>query len=173
MNNKTKKMTFMCILVAQALVLFIVESMIPIPFIAPGAKLGLANIVTVIALYTLSLKETITIIFLRLILSMFFGGNVSMLMYSLSGAILSLIIMLVIKNLLKNKVSIIGVSCAGAVFHNVGQIIVAASIVNTFGVTFYLPILTIVGIFTGFFVGVTSNYVLKHLKKLKIATVNF
>ena len=157
MNNKTKKMTFMCILVAQALVLFIVESMIPIPFIAPGAKLGLANIVTVIALYTLSLKETVTIILLRLILSMFFGGNVSMLMYSISGTIFSLI----------------GVSCAGAVFHNVGQIIVAASIVNTFGVTFYLPVLTIVGIFTGFFVGITSNYVLKHLQKLKITSVNF
>lgn len=166
--NKTKKMVLISILVAQALVLFIVESMIPIPFIAPGAKLGLANIITVTALYTLSLKDTITIIVLRLILSMFFGGNLSTLIYSLAGASLSLCVMYLIKNLLKEKVSIIGVSCSGAVFHNIGQILAASLMVKTFGITFYLPVLTIVGVFTGFFIGITSRYLTKHMNKLRL-----
>lgn len=166
--SKTRKIVLISLLVAQALVLFIVESMIPLPFIAPGAKLGLANIITVTALYTLKLKDTLTIIILRLILSMFLGGNLSTFIYSLAGASLSLCAMYLIKNLLKEKVSIIGVSCSGAVFHNIGQILVASLIVKTFGITFYLPILTIVGIFTGFFIGITSRYLINHMKKLRL-----
>lgn len=166
--NKTKKMVLICMLVAQAMVLFIVESMIPVPFIAPGAKLGLANIITVISIYTLSIKDTLMIIFLRLFLSTLFAGNLSTLLYSISGALFSFLIMFTIKNTLKDRISIIGVSCAGAVFHNFGQILTSAFIVNTFGLTMYMPILTIVGIFTGVFVGITSTYLLNHIEKLKL-----
>lgn len=165
--NKTSKMVYISLLVAQALVLFIFERMIPVPFITPGAKLGLANIVIVIALYTLdNYKEVFLVIFLRLLLSTMFGGNLSSLMFSLFGAVFSFLIMVVIKEVFKDKVSIIGVSSAGGVFHNIGQLLVAAYIVKNIGVMLYLPVLSIAGIVTGIFVGITANFVVNHLKKL-------
>ena len=165
--NKTSKMVYIYLLVAQALVLFIFERMIPVPFITPGAKLGLANIVIVIALYTLdNYKEVFLVIFLRLLLSTMFGGNLSSLMFSLFGSVFSFLIMVVIKEVFKDKVSIIGVSSAGGVFHNIGQLLVAAYIVKNIGVMLYLPVLSIAGIVTGIFVGITANFVVNHLKKL-------
>lgn len=165
--NKTSKMVYISLLVAQALVLFIFERMIPVPFITPGAKLGLANIVIVIALYTLdNYKEVFLVIFLRLLLSTMFGGNLSSLMFSLFGSVFSFLIMVVIKEVFKDKVSIIGVSSAGGVFHNIGQLLVAAYIVKNIGVMLYLPALSIAGIVTGIFVGITANFVVNHLKKL-------
>ncbi|EKY23247.1 Gx transporter family protein [Clostridium celatum] len=165
--NKTSKMVYISLLVAQALVLFIFERMIPVPFITPGAKLGLANIVIVIALYTLdNYKEVFLVIFLRLLLSTMFGGNLSSLMFSLFGSVFSFLIMVVIKEVFKDKVSIIGVSSAGGVFHNIGQLLVAAYIVKNIGVMLYLPVLSIAGIVTGIFVGITANFVVNHLKKL-------
>ncbi|WP_010293186.1 Gx transporter family protein [Clostridium senegalense] len=164
--KKTSKLVYISLLISQALVLHIVEGMLPIPFITPGARLGLSNIITVIALYTLNYKETFLVLAIRIVLSVMFGGSVSRLMYSLGGAIFSFISMAVIKKLLKNKVSIIGVSVIGAVFHNIGQLIVASLIVETWGVLLYLPILTIAGIGTGIFVGFTSYYALSHLKTI-------
>lgn len=165
--NKTSKMVYISLLVAQALILFLVERMIPVPFITPGAKLGLANVIIVIALYTLdSYKEAFLVIFLRLLLSTMFGGNLSSFMFSLFGSIFSFVIMVVIKMLFKDKVSIIGVSAAGGVFHNIGQLLVAAFIVKNIGVMLYLPVLSIAGIVTGIFVGLTANLAVSHLIKL-------
>ena len=165
--NRTSKMVYISLLVAQALVLFLFERMIPVPFITPGAKLGLANIIIVIALYTLdNYKETFLVIFLRLLLSTMFGGTLSSFFFSLAGSIFSFIIMVIIKELFKDKVSIIGVSTAGGVFHNIGQLLVAVFIVKNIGVMLYLPVLSIAGIVTGIFVGLTSNLAVKHLKRL-------
>lgn len=165
--RKTSKLVYMSLLVAQALVLQIFENMIPMPFTTPGAKLGLANLVTVIALYTIDKKkDVLMIIILRLALSTMFGGNISSLMYSFVGAILSFLIMVIIKRVGGKHVSIIGVSCSGAVFHNIGQLLVACYIVRNLGVMLYLPVLSFVGILTGFFVGLTANYALKHMQKL-------
>lgn len=165
--NKTSKMVYLSLLVAQALVLFIFERMIPVPFITPGAKLGLANLVVVIALYTLDeYKDAFLVVFLRLVLSTIFGGGLSSFLFSLSGAIFSFIIMIIIKEIGKDKVSIIGVSAAGGVFHNIGQLIVAVIIVKNIGVMLYLPVLSIAGIGTGIFIGVTANYLIKHLVAL-------
>ena len=84
--NKTSKMVYLSLLVAQALVLYLFERMIPVPFITPGAKLGLANLVSVIALYTLQeYKDAFMVVFLRLLLSTIFGGSLSSLLFSLSG----------------------------------------------------------------------------------------
>lgn len=165
--KNTNKMVFMSLLVAQALVLHVIEGMIPIPFITPGARLGLANIVTVIALYTLSSKETFLIILLRLTLSTMFGGSLSSFMYSLAGGMLSFLIMVLVKKLGKDRVSIIGVSSSGAVFHNIGQLLVASAIVQNIGVMLYLPVLTLAGIVTGIFVGITANYATKHMSKIR------
>lgn len=165
--NRTSKMVYISLLVAQALVLFLFERMIPVPFITPGAKLGLANIIIVIALYTLdNYKEAFLVIFLRLLLSTMFGGTLSSFFFSLAGSIFSFIIMVIIKELFKDKVSIIGVSAAGGVFHNIGQLLVAVFIVKNIGVMLYLPVLSIAGIVTGIFVGLTSNLAVKHLKRL-------
>lgn len=161
-----RKMTYISLLVSMALVLHIFENMIPVPFITPGAKLGLANVITVIALYTLDYKEAFLVLLLRIVLSVMFGGSVSRLMYSLSGAVLSYISMLIIKKIGKNHISIIGVSSVGAVFHNIGQLIVASLIVRTFGVMLYLPIITIAGVGTGIFVGLTANFAVIHLKTI-------
>ena len=165
--NRTSKMVYISLLVAQALVLFLFERMIPVPFITPGAKLGLANIIIVIALYTLdNYKEAFLVIFLRLLLSTMFGGTLSSFFFSLAGSIFSFIIMVIIKELFKDKVSIIGVSAAGGVFHNIGQLLVEVFIVKNIGVMLYLPVLSIAGIVTGIFVGLTSNLAVKHLKRL-------
>jgi heptaprenyl diphosphate synthase len=87
-------------------------------------------------------------------------------MYSAAGGILSFISMIIIKEVFKENVSIVGVSSAGAIFHNVGQLIIASSIVKNIGVMLYLPILSFIGIGTGIFVGIAANYVVNHLKKL-------
>lgn len=165
--KKTSKMVYIGLLVAQALVLYIIERTIPVHFITPGAKLGLANLITVIALYTLdSKKDAFLVLFLRLTLSTMFGGNLSSFMYSAAGGILSFLSMVIVKDLFKDKVSIIGVSSAGAIFHNVGQLIIASLIVKNIGVMLYLPILSTIGIGTGIFIGITANYAVAHLRKL-------
>ena len=165
--KQTKHLIYMSLLVAMALALHLVERSIPVPFMTPGAKLGLANLVTVIALYTLDKKSDVAkIIVTRIILSAIFGGSVSGLMYGSMGALFSFIIMLVIKEGLKEKVSIIGVSAAGAVLHNIGQLLVAALIVQNIGVMLYLPVLSLAGIVTGIFVGMTANYTVAHMYKL-------
>ena len=121
---------------------------------------------TVLALYTLSKKEALLVLFLRLTLGSIFGGSLSAFMYSAAGGILSFLSMVFIKEVFKDKISIIGVSASGAVFHNIGQILVASAIVHNIGVTLYLPVLSIVGIVTGIFIGITSNYLVEHLKKI-------
>lgn len=164
--KKTQKLTFISVLVAQALILYLVERMLPIPFIAPGAKLGLSNIITVVCLYIFGFKEAFAVIILRILLSTFFGGTVSSFLYSIAGGILSLLAMYIIKILGRDKISIIGVSVTGAFFHNVGQILVAAAVIQNINIVVYLPILAIAGIGTGFFVGITSRYLLKYVKVL-------
>lgn len=137
------------------------------PFITPGAKLGLANLVIMIAVYTLgSYKEAFTVLFLRLLLSTMLGGSISTLMYSAAGGILSFIVIIIVKELGGKYVSIIGVSTAAAVFHNIGQLIVASLILKNIGVFLYLPLLSIAGIGTGIFVGISANYLLSHLNKI-------
>jgi heptaprenyl diphosphate synthase len=164
--KKTQKLTFISVLVAQALILYLVERMLPIPFIAPGAKLGLSNIITVVCLYLFNFKDAFTVITLRVILSTLFGGSLSSFLYSISGGLLSLIAMYLIKRLGKDYISIIGVSITGAFFHNVGQIIMAAIIISNIKIVVYLPILSIAGIGTGFFVGITARYLMLYVKKL-------
>lgn len=167
--KKTTKMVYMSLLVALALILFIFEGMIPVPFITPGAKLGLANLIIMISVYTLdSYKESFTVLILRIILSTLFAGSVSTLIYSVSGGILSFLITVLVKELGGKYVSIIGVSAAAAVFHNIGQLIAASLVLNNFGVMLYLPVLSIAGIGTGIFVGLSANMMIKHLNKILI-----
>lgn len=165
--NKTSKMIYISLLVAQALVLGLFERFIPVPFIAPGAKLGLANLIVVISLYTLpKLKDNITVVVLKLFLSTLILGNLSTFMYSLSGTIFSFTTMVLIKKICGKNISILGVSATGAIFHNVGQLLTASLIINSFSIFIYLPVLSFMGIGTGIIIGITANYAVPHIKKL-------
>lgn len=167
--KKTQHLMYMSLLVTMALVLHLVERNIPIPFITPGAKLGLANLVTVLALYTLQYKKDVfKVIIARVLLSSIFGGSVSGWLYSTAGAFLSFGVMVIVKEMLKDEVSIIGVSAAGAVFHNVGQLLMASFILKNLGVMLYLPILSITGIVTGIFIGMGANYTIGHMYKIPL-----
>ena len=165
--NKTTKMIFISLIVAQALVLHVIEGMIPVPIGIPGAKLGLANIFTIISLYILGFRSTVVVVVMRVALATMFGGTLSSFLFSLSGGLMSLLSMAMIKNLLKDKVSIIGVSGAGAVSHNIGQLLVASYIVRNWTVMMYLPVLTFIGIGTGIFIGITANYIIGHMSRIK------
>lgn len=165
--NKTSKMIYMSLLISMALILSLIERNIPVPFVTPGAKLGLANLVIIISIYTLdSYKESFIVLIIRIFLSCIFGGGMSTFLYSVTGGIFSFIVTAIVKTLGKNNVSIIGVSASAAVFHNVGQLLMASIILNNFAVFLYLPVLSITGIITGIFVGLSANYLLNNLLKL-------
>lgn len=165
--NKTFHLIILSLFVAQSLVLYIVEGMLPVPFIAPGAKLGLANLITVIALYALPRKRDVALILLlRIILSTAFGGGINAFFYSVSGAALSFGSMLIFQKC--GKFSLIGVSAAGGIFHNFGQVLVACFIVENIKILLYMPVLAVAGTGTGILIGITAMVTLKHLQKLPL-----
>ena len=146
---------------ALALIFSYVETLIPINFGIPGVKLGLANLIIVIALYKMRLREVYLLSIVRVLLSGFIFGNYFSIIYSLAGGLLSLTVMAVFKR--KDGFSIMGISIAGGVFHNVGQLIVAMLVVETFSVAYYVPVLLIAGMITGLLIGIVSNEMLKRL----------
>lgn len=163
--TKTKKTAFIGILVCQAIVLNIFERLIPLNLGVPGAKIGLANIVTLTALYLFNFKDVFVIVILRTILGSFFAGSLSSFIYSFAGALFSFIAMYFILKKFKEEVSIISVSAAGGVVHNIAQLSLASIVVKNSGIFFYLPFLLLTGIVTGIFVGATSKLLVKYLKK--------
>jgi heptaprenyl diphosphate synthase len=161
-------MTLISIFVAQALVLHIIERLIPVPFLTPGAKLGLANIITVISLYLFTLKDAFLIVIIRVVLATLVGGSLSGFFYSIAGGVLSLFAMYCIKKVGGENISIIGISVVGSFFHNLGQVAVAALIVQNIIIISYLPILMLAGVGTGIFVGFTANFLYGYLKKINL-----
>ena len=167
-DTKNQRLVFIALLAAWAVVFSLIEQTIPIPFtIAPGAKLGLANVVTCIALFKLPASDTIAIIVVRIMLASFLGGTLSTLLFSFAGAILSFAGMYAVYQLTP-KVSIIGISITGAVLHNFGQLLIASVVANTWNVLLYLPVLTVIGITSGFATGVIANYLLHSLNKISV-----
>lgn len=164
--NNIKKLIFLSLLVALGLALSIFESFIPLPFIAPGAKLGLANIVVLSTLIVFGYKEALTVAILRSITFSLATGSVTSLFYSLTGGILSLVAMYVAYRFLSEMFSLIGISIIGAVFHNIGQISVASIMMENIKIFSYLPVMNLVSLFTGYFVGLSALYTTKHLKKI-------
>lgn len=157
---KAGKLTKLALLTALALIIFIVELHFPNLIPLPGVKLGLANIITVYAVYKYSAKEVALIVVSRLLLGAFFSGNVSALMYSGAGAALCLIGMLLVKKVIPYKYIWLS-SIVGAVLHNTGQIIVAVLVVGSFAVVSYYPILIISGCIAGAFTGICAQLLVK------------
>lgn len=159
----TKRLVMMGLFVAMALALHIVEKMIPVPFITPGAKLGLSNIITLTVLMSLGFKDAFFVLVARIILGSMFGGGVSGFIYSISGGILSLLMMAFVRIIGRDNISVIGISVIGAVFHNVGQLLAAAYIIKNMNIFIYLPVLFLAAVGTGIFVGLTTKYLLTYL----------
>ncbi len=156
---KTRRITIMAMCVALAMILSYVESMIPSPGI-PGVKLGLANIVVVFALYKLGWKEAVGISLLRVFLVSLLFGHAASLMYSASGAVLSLAGMILLKK--SDKLSCVAVSVLGGVLHNAGQILMAVVLMGH-NVVYYLPVLILSGTVAGIGIGLVAAILVRRI----------
>ncbi|MFV0363996.1 MAG: Gx transporter family protein [Suipraeoptans sp.] len=161
MSNKIARFGVM---VALALIFSYIESLIPINFGIPGIKLGLANLVIVVALYMMDTPSAYILSVTRVLTAGFMFGNMMIIVYSLVGGLLSLSIMAILKKI--NKNSLIAISIAGGVFHNIGQLIVAAITLETLQISYYAPILIISGLITGLVIGVVAEAIIKRIRKV-------
>ncbi len=162
MKNKA---AYFGVFVALALIFSYVETLIPIHFGIPGVKLGLANLIIVIALYKMKTRDVYMLSVTRAVLAGFLFGNLASILYSLSGGLLSLTVMILLKK--SGKFSVMGISIAGGVFHNIGQLIIAMLVVETFSVAYYFPVLLISGLITGAVIGIVANEMLKRLSAIR------
>lgn len=159
----TKKLTTLSILVSVAMILSYVESLVPPLVAVPGVKLGLSNIATVFALYTLGAPAAVTVSLLRVMLSSFLFGNFVSLIYSLSGAILALSFMVLLRR--TAAFSSVGVSVVGGVAHNAGQIIAACIVMENAAISLYLPPLILSGTVAGVAIGAAAGVLVKKTEK--------
>lgn len=164
---KTGKTVQLALLTALALIIFVVELQIPNPFPIPGVKLGLANIITVYAVYHYRAREVLLVVLIRILLGAVFSGNMAAMLYSLAGGMLCLVGMLPLKRLLSEKYLWV-LSVLGAVFHNIGQI-AAACLIAGWGVLAYLPFLLVSGCLAGAFTGVCAQLVVRRIAPPKPA----
>lgn len=164
--RNTKKITFLGLFAAVAIVLSYIEHLLPPIYAAvPGIKLGLANIVNIFILYKFTVKEASLVTLVRILTVALIFGNFMTLMYSVAGAILSITVMALLK---KSKLfSTVGVSIAGGVCHNAGQILVAMFVTATAEIGYYMIFLCISGILSGTLIGIAGALILKYTKNLK------
>ena len=155
------RVAYFGVFTALALIFSYIETLIPINLGIPGVKLGLANLIIVIALYKIRLPEVYLLSVVRVLLSGLIFGNYFSIIYSLAGGLLSLTVMVLLKQM--GSFSVMGISVAGGVCHNIGQMIVAMLVVETFSVAYYFPVLLIAGLLTGFLIGILANGMLKRL----------
>ena len=162
-----KRLCVYGLLIALAFVLSYVESLIPMAalgIVIPGVKIGLANIVVMVALYTLGARDALILSLIRILLVSFTFGNTVSMLYSLGGGILSYAVMAVLK---RAKVfTMITVSIAGGIFHNVGQILMAMLVLENVGVAAYLPVLFVSGTITGLLIGLLGGEVAKRIRRI-------
>lgn len=156
------KITMCSLLIALAFVLSYIENLIPLSLGVPGAKLGLANLATLVSLYTVGTGRAAFVCLVRIVLTGFTFGNLSMMIYSLAGGGLSLAVMVLLK---RAGASMVSVSVLGGVAHNIGQLTVAALAMETAGVFSYLPFLLAAGTVAGAFVGLAGGMVTERLKR--------
>lgn len=163
---KAKRIAELSVLTAVSLIIFIVELQIPNPFPIPGIKLGLANIITVFAVYHYKAYEVAMIVTVRLLLGSAFSGNFMALIYSASGAFLCLIGMLLLKRIIDEKHIWIA-SVFGAVLHNTGQMIAAVIVTQTVEIVAYYPFLLVSGCLAGAFTGLCAQLIMPRIKFFK------
>ena len=170
MKTNVKKLAIMAILTAIALIIFIIEAQIPLPIPVPGVKLGLANAVTLFALFYAGRKYFSTynifaVLLCRILLGAVFTGRPIVVVYSLAGGLLAFAAQVVMKRFVTDK-QIWVCGAVGAVFHNVGQILAAMVITGTPSIAAYLPVLIIAGIITGVITGLVAQLTLDRIKNV-------
>lgn len=158
----SKKISICAMLAVIALIFGYIESLFPIPLPIPGLKLGLGNIVVLICIYIINSKYAFFVMLIKVILSTILFASPSMLIYSLSGGILSYVFMIIMK---KYSFSIITVSIGGGVSHNIGQLGAAFFVLNSINLMYYAPLLILCGIITGALVGIVSNTIINRIHK--------
>ena len=151
-------------LISLAFIFSYIEAVIPIPIPVPGVKLGLANLVSIVGLYTVGIKGTIAVSLVRIVLVGFTFGNLSSMIYSLAGGTVSLIFMILLKK--TGKFSQVGVSIMGGIGHNIGQLTAAALITETAGVFYYLPFLMVAGVIAGAVIGLLGGLVTARIQSI-------
>lgn len=160
-RDKTKRLAISAVLASLGLIFSYIEAIIPFSVGIPGVKLGIANLVVIIALYFLGVSYAFSINVIRILVAgLLFNGAFGAL-YSLAGACVSLMVMIVLK---KTKwFSVVGVSMAGGVAHNLGQLLMAAAIISNIKILLYFPVLLFSGMITGIIIGVLAHIILKKL----------
>ncbi len=160
-DQKARKVALYGMLIALAFVFSYIESMVPIPVPIPGVKLGLANLVNVVGLYTVGVTGTAAVSLIRIVLVGFTFSNLFSMIYSLAGGILSLLVMILArKSGLFGKA---GVSILGGIFHNIGQLAIAAFVTKTAGVFTYFPVLLAAGVVTGALIGLLGGMITERI----------
>ena len=159
----SKKIAYLAMLIALAMIFSYVEALIPINFGIPGVKLGIANIVILVGLYVLEPKDVLVISVIRIVLVGILFGNVMSISYSLAGGLFSFLMMWLIKKI--KGFSIVGVSIAGGVSHNIGQLAVAILVIENIKLIAYIPVLLIAGAVTGLIIGILSVRIVPVMKK--------
>ena len=163
-NHTAKWVALYGMLISLAFIFSYIEAVIPIPIPVPGVKLGLANLVSIVGLYTVGIKGTIAVSLVRIVLVGFTFGNLSSMIYSLAGGTVSLIFMILLKK--TGKFSQVGVSIMGGIGHNIGQLTAAALITETTGVFYYLPFLMVAGVIAGAVIGLLGGLVTARIQSV-------
>lgn len=156
--KRTKRVAYSAMLTALAMIFSYIETLIPFSFGVPGIKIGLANMVVLLGLYFLKPLQTMAVSVLRIVLTSFLFGNMASLLYSLAGGLLSFLVMLLLIKKCKGF-STVGISIAGGVSHNIGQLAVAAYVLQSTSVLYYLPVLMIAGLLSGMLIGIAGGRV--------------
>ena len=166
-NKKVQQVALSGLLTSLMLVFGFIERQFPLPVPVPGIKLGLANSVLLYALYMLGIRQTIVLMLLKSLMSWLIYMNLSAMLYSFAGGVLSVAAMILVSRM--KGVSPIGVSALGAVSFNIGQILMAAWVLGTPQlIVTYLPVLMVSGVLTGILTGVIARLVMKHLHAMKM-----
>ncbi len=163
-KKAAKTAAFYGMLIALAFIFSYVEAMIPVPVPIPGIKLGLANLVSVVGLYTIGAAGTAAVSLVRIVLVGFTFGNTFSMIYGLAGGIVSLSVMILAKK--TDWFGKVGVSILGGIFHNVGQLSVAAFVTKTAGVFSYMPVLLAAGVVTGAVIGMLGGLVTERISRV-------
>ena len=161
---KTRKLTLLSLLSAIALTIFMVEAQIPALVPIPGVKMGLANIITVFAVFALGAREGAAVLFVRIFLGAVFAGNFSTIFYSAAGGFLAWLAAIGLKLVLtQNQIWVAG--CIGAIAHSIGQMVVAVLLTGTPGLIIYLPVMILCSCITGLFTGLCAQVLLNRGEK--------
>lgn len=165
-RNDIRRAVFLSILTSVALVISLFESTMPLPIPVPGAKLGLSNLVILVTIVVYGARDGFLVALLKSVLLLLLTGSVTGFWYSMAGALVSSLVMGLAATFFVPPFSLIGVSELGALGHNIGQLFIASFVLENPAVFVYLPVLSLVGIVTGLFVGLSANFLAPHLKRV-------